>query len=180
MATALLLPFGSAPTAIRCKAEATRAPGVLRLAFHWGDPGGAIDLLGAQIRRRESLGAERRRSGLWNSTCFEAFLKPESGAAYWELNLSPHGEWNLFRFDSERSGMREENGVDRVAFELRSRPDGFSVEAELALPVDDAEKIRVGLTSVLRLQGGSTEYWAIAHTRPQADFHAPDSFLLSL
>ena len=96
------------------------------------------------------------------------------------MNLSPRGEWNLFRFAAERTGMREERASGEVAFELRSRASGFSVEAELTLPFRGDLKFRAGLASVLRLDSGEIQYWALAHTRAAPDFHAADAFLFQL
>ena len=42
------------------------------------------------------------RDGLWQHSCFEAFVRPGLGEDYCELNLSPSGEWALFAFDSYR------------------------------------------------------------------------------
>src|SRR5690606_23859440 len=50
----------------------------------------------------------QRRQRLWEQTCFESFLAPAASEAYWEVNLSPAGHWNVYRFDAYRGGMREE------------------------------------------------------------------------
>src|SRR5262245_47150312 len=52
--------------------------------------------------------ARARCDRLWESTCFEAFLARAGSPEYWEVNLSPSGDWNVYRFDSERTGMRPE------------------------------------------------------------------------
>ena len=59
--------------------------------------------------------AERpaRRHGLWKATCFEFFLGVKGEARYWEFNLSPGGDWNVYGFAGYRQGMAEEEGVYR-------------------------------------------------------------------
>ena len=47
-----------------------------------------------------------RADDLWQTTCFELFLRGE-GAAYREYNFSPSGEWAAYAFDSYREGRRE-------------------------------------------------------------------------
>jgi hypothetical protein len=34
-----------------------------------------------------------RKDGLWTATCFEAFLALPDQSRYWEINLSPNGDW---------------------------------------------------------------------------------------
>jgi hypothetical protein len=47
----------------------------------------------------------RRRDNLWQSTCFECFLKQEGEVAYQEWNFSPSGDWAAYDFTAEREGM---------------------------------------------------------------------------
>src|SRR4051794_37365458 len=49
----------------------------------------------------------KRTDNLWQTTCFELFLKPTDGTAYFEFNFSPSGEWAAYAFASPRVGMRE-------------------------------------------------------------------------
>ena len=48
-----------------------------------------------------------RADELWQTTCFELFLKPEGGQAYLEINLSPSERWNAYDFAAYRSEMAE-------------------------------------------------------------------------
>ena len=51
-----------------------------------------------------------REIGLWNSTCFEIFLKNIDGDDYYELNFSPlEKKWNGFYFTHYRSTLQETN-----------------------------------------------------------------------
>ena len=40
--------------------------------------------------------------GLWQHTCFEAFVGMAGSAAYREFNFSPSGQWAAYRFSAER------------------------------------------------------------------------------
>ena len=46
-----------------------------------------------------------RADGLWETTCFELFLRPDGGTAYCEFNLSPSERWNAYDFAARREGM---------------------------------------------------------------------------
>jgi ABC-type proline/glycine betaine transport system permease subunit len=41
--------------------------------------------------------------GLWQHTCFEAFVGTAGSAAYREFNFSPSGQWAAYRFSAERA-----------------------------------------------------------------------------
>src|SRR4051794_33386983 len=43
--------------------------------------------------------------GLWQHTCFEAFLRPDGDESYYEFNLAPSLHWAAYRFSGYRSGM---------------------------------------------------------------------------
>lgn len=121
-----------------------------------------------------------RVHGLWEDTCFECFFAG-NGTEYFEFNGTADGRWNLFHFDSYRSGMKES------AVPVGSEPSLLAVEKTqcimtltwfipfLVLPTVDDE-IRAGLTVVLACDTRNS-YWAIKHLGDQADFHRPGSFL---
>src|SRR4051794_34232739 len=97
---ACLHPHPHSPSAAvsSLSAEATRpAPDTLRLTFRLD---GAIDRL-----LIPAPAVPDRTDGLWQHTCFEAFLTAGEGEAYHEINLSPSGQWAAYRFDSWRAGM---------------------------------------------------------------------------
>src|SRR5690349_4799096 len=52
-----------------------------------------------------------RAEELWQSTCFEAFVRCSASEAYYEFNFAPSTQWAAYQFDGYRSGMREASGV---------------------------------------------------------------------
>src|SRR5262245_13161030 len=70
------------------------------------------------VRLSERTSEPRRKVDLWTQPCFEACLAPVGGDAYWEVNLSPSGDWNVYRFDGYRHGMRPEPRVTAAVTEL--------------------------------------------------------------
>ena len=100
------------------------------------------------------------------------------------MNLSPSGDWNVYRFDSERTGMRPELRVGQPSIAATTEPgDHVSVAAALDL-VSVAElaasPLDVAVTAVLQTTDGARTYWAVRHTRAQPDFHARESFVVRL
>lgn len=130
------------------------------------------------------LAAEKpeRRDKLWEKTCFEFFLSPHGASSYWEFNLSPSGSWNVYRFDAYRSGMREEERLTALPFAIDSGTDALRVAVEASLDsfIGMDEPLEAGISAVIRLRGGGTEFWALAHPGPAPDFHRRESFLIRL
>lgn len=119
--------------------------------------------------------ARNRTDGLWEHTCFEAFMRPLDGEGYEEHNFSPSGAWAAYAFSGYREGMRMLD-ADPPAIDWRS---GVSSElrARIAVP---KHRLRLGLSAVIEEQGGRKSYWALAHPAAKPDFHHPDSFLCEL
>src|SRR3546814_4933002 len=64
---------------------------------------GAIGALVLPDGQGELVIADSATDGLWESTCFEAFLTEEGEPAYTEFNYSPDGRWACYQFDDYRS-----------------------------------------------------------------------------
>lgn len=136
--------------------------------------------------------APRRADGLWRHTCFEAFVAPDPGVAYVELNFSPSGQWAAYAFDRYREGMTAVEGMAAPAITVtaagatgpveRQPPNepqnpwvltaGARIDA-----LDGGAAARVGLAAVIEETGGRLSYWALHHPPGQPDFHHPDGFV---
>jgi hypothetical protein len=136
----------------------------------------------ADVALPSPVGQPLRRHGLWRATCFELFLAPRGSHAYWEFNLSPSGDWNVYRFTGYRSGMEEEPAFSSLPCACQSRSDVLALGVRLDLgaifPVIPRLEAAVAAT-VLRPQAGMT-YWALSHPGPEPDFHRRDAFRLQL
>jgi hypothetical protein len=123
--------------------------------------------------------APERRDGLWQHTCFEAFVQPESRAHYLELNFSPSSEWAAYHFGKYREGMAELN-IPAPAIEVKGTENMIELRAETSLPPEWITG-RLGLSAVIEEASGRKSYWALVH-RPgdKPDFHHPDCFALDL
>jgi len=77
-------------------------------------------------------------------------------------------------------GMRQETRIQRIPFDVRKEADALSLEMAINLgPIIASNRsIEVGIASVMQTQDGKETYWAMLHPRPEADFHARESFVL--
>jgi hypothetical protein len=124
-----------------------------------------------------------RKSGLWQATCFEFFLAFPGQPHYWEFNISPSGDWNVFRMDSYRQvGFREEELIQNPQMDIKQDAKCFQLQVvtDLGRILEANEKIIVGVSCVVKTHDGHETYWAVKHITPQADFHMRESFILVL
>lgn len=124
-----------------------------------------------------------RKDELWTATCFEFFLAIKGQPHYWEFNVSPSGDWNIYHMDAyRRVGFRQETLIERLQFEVLEEADYFSVDAVVDLNpiIKEEDPIEAGITSVIQSRDGNETYWALAHPKPQADFHLRESFVIEL
>ena len=161
----------------RIDVEATRPrPG--HLVLRYTVAGKIADL------RLPPLAASTRIDELWRHTCFEAFLRPPSGDAYYEFNFAPSTQWAAYAFGGYRSGMRVADEVDAPFIEVQRSADFYLLQASLDLErlvrVPKDALWRLGLSAVIEEESGAISYWALKHPPGRADFHHSDCFALEL
>ena len=124
--------------------------------------------------------------GLWQHTCFEAFVARANEAAYREFNFSPSGRWAAYRFSAERlrDGSAEATQTPVVPdLQFEHGSESLTVLAWLprhALP-DSAQglPLEIGLTAVVETTDGQLSYWALRHATARPDFHHRGGFVLA-
>ena len=124
-----------------------------------------------------------RKGELWTSTCLEFFVALPDQPRYWEFNLSPSGDWNIYRMEAyRRIGFREEPAIRELPFSVLHETDCVLVDAaaDLSPIIATRQIIQVGITSVIQNREGTESYWALAHPEPEPDFHVRNSFSLEL
>jgi hypothetical protein len=118
--------------------------------------------------------------GLWRTTCFEAFLKPEGGEGYVELNFAPSGEWAAYGFSDYREGMAPlEIATPRI--EPTRHDDAFELDVTLDLAgLLPSGPCRLAVSAVIEETNGAKSYWALAHPDGRPDFHHASGFAAML
>ena len=124
----------------------------------------------------------QRTDGLWERTCFEAFIAVPGGEGYVELNFSPSTEWAAYAFDRYRHGMRPAAIARPPVVTVVRGIDELSVTAsvDLAGAAEARWPWRVALCAVVAEAAGGRSYWALRHTKRKPDFHDAAAFVLSL
>lgn len=125
--------------------------------------------------------AAGRTDGLWQHSCFEAFIASAAGNAYAEFNLAPSGAWAAYAFDGYREAMRDlslaappvietvESGHWRATIDLGGLNDLIGLAPW-----------RLAITAVIEAQDGSKSYWSLVHPPGKPDFHHADCFAARL
>lgn len=168
-------PAGWTPSGVLVRGSVERSEDVF--SFH-------IELAGnlSSLRIPAPAAHAKRRDSLWENTCFEFFLAPTGISHYWEFNLSPSSDWNVYRFDAYRRGMRPEDSFSDLPFKVCGGPGSLavSVQVERGTIIPGNGGLDIGVSTVLKGRGGEISYWALAHPGPRPDFHARESFIIHL
>ena len=124
-----------------------------------------------------------RRDELWKRTCFEFFLAIKAQPQYWEFNMSPSGDWNVYHMGAyRRVGFREETSIQQLTFEVRNETGEFHLDALVDLQpiLPPGQFLDFGITAIIQTTDSNETYWALTHPAPFADFHLRESFILAL
>ncbi|MDF1591202.1 MAG: DOMON-like domain-containing protein [Desulfobacterales bacterium] len=123
-----------------------------------------------------------RHHQLWENTCLECFVSAEGSQAYWEFNLSPSGDWNLYRFDDYRRDMREEPAIPELILNMQKEPNLLCLGCMIDLGGLglDRQTLDMGVAAVVRSSDGRNTYHAAAHPGPKPDFHHREAFILKV
>lgn len=128
-----------------------------------------------------------KADGLWQHTCFEAFVAVPGEPGYREFNFSPSGQWAAYRFFDER--VRDtvaETAQPPVAPQMDLAVQAHALVLQvwlprIALPMSQAgEDLQLGLSAVVEDQRGQLSYWALQHPAEGPDFHHRGGMALSL
>lgn len=131
---------------------------------------------GASALFSPKFAGKGRADNLWQSTCFELFLRQPGEQDYIELNLSPSERWAAYAFRGYREGMaehpmpREPNCTMRLGQTLAIFDAAVPMATLPSLPWECA------MTAVIEESGGTKSYWAVSHPGGKPDFHDPSCF----
>lgn len=125
-----------------------------------------------------------RTDGLWQHTCFEAFIGHAGATEYWEYNFSPSGAWAAYHFSAYREGMAPlMKGAPPV---ISCHAGEERLDLDVAVDLSWLERsaagvgLRLGLTAVIEDRAKVLSYWALKHRGEKPDFHHADGFAVEL
>ena len=168
-------PNGSIP-AIQITAHVSRENGLLHIQYRLTGETGTIGL-------PDKSTMPGRKVDLWSNTCFEFFVARPDDPRYWEFNLSPSGDWNVYRMDAYRQvGFREESQVQRLQLETRMEAGSIMLEAAVDLSplIPENQPVQLGISSVIQGIDQHKTFWSLVHSQLEPDFHARESFVIHL
>ena len=113
--------------------------------------------------------------GLWRHTCLEAFVQDGDGPGYHEFNLSPSGQWAVYRFSGERQRVPGDAPPPAgPSITTERSADLLVLQAWLPRALLPARPTAIGLTAVIETLDGQLSHWALDHPRDdRPDFHHP-------
>jgi hypothetical protein len=123
-----------------------------------------------------------RTDGLWQHTCFEAFVGRKGTVAYYEFNFSPAGQWAVYSFRNYRDAAPVQNHNLEPRIAVRRQANILELNADVRLDrlpaIRAGTSLRLGLSAVIEDTEGRLSYWALKHPPGKPDFHYPENFIL--
>lgn len=143
-------------------------------------------LLGDIARLRvPGTAACERCDGLWEHTCFEAFLSAPGTPYYREFNFSPAGHWAAFDFSDTRQVMTTRPELPPPQIKTQRSDGRLELEVRLDAGAIPARFLgcewQLGISAVVETTDtldDALSYWALAHSGAHPDFHHRDGFRL--
>lgn len=130
----------------------------------------------ADIMLAEATGGARKMY-LWLTTCFELFIRPDGGTAYYEFNFAPNGDYNIFRFEVYRGPLVESNDFTACSRIVTLDREHLHFRAEITpakrFPLRGFSFLP---SMVLKLKTGDEFFLASHHSSPNADFHDHNTY----
>lgn len=121
--------------------------------------------------------SNERSLNLWESTCFELFIKHPNEDAYLEFNFSPSGKWDAFEFDSYRL-PKILRRLEDVGCSITQSEHNLTIDLQLPKEWINTEIIG-NATAVIELKDESIHFFAYKHCETKADFHDQDSLVIN-
>ncbi|MCT0214514.1 MULTISPECIES: DOMON-like domain-containing protein [unclassified Synechococcus] len=168
--------------------EADAALQAFTLQFDLGRRGAQLDIHYQLLGPIEALvlpavaSPPRRLDDLWQQTCFECFVAIEAQPAYWEMNLSPSGDWNLYRLSAYRQELEPEKACHALTPSSLRSDNAYSLDVSLDLApfIPGDQTLEIAVAAVIMQRSGELSHWSLAHPAPAPDFHHRNGFLLRL
>lgn len=173
-----LVPFEKTELNLTFKSKAWLEGGMLKVAYELiGD----ID----QLLLPDPLLSPGRVIGLWESTCFEMFIKNGTDEQYLEFNVSSEYNWNVFHFPNKKARLKEYQGISNLGVSAVTSEKNFCLS--YWIPLDKLPShfwmdgnMNIGLTAVVESKQGTITHWALKHADTKPNFHHEDSFIFHL
>ncbi len=123
------------------------------------------------------LTKQQRADKLWLDTTFELFIAPENSAEYWEINVSPSTQWNVYHFTSYKEGMKESNIISQPTIKTYEYDNEYRLTFNSTVPNEYFDHVlQINLCVILLDQKGVRYFYSIKRREGSPDFHDRDCF----
>jgi hypothetical protein len=135
-----------------------------------------------QVLFPDAVDMPGRKFALWEATCLEFFVAIIGHADYWEFNLAPNGNWQVFHLNDYHEGLKDEAAINYLPFVVKQDDQGLQLDLSIDLtclfPPDT--KLEMAITAVIQAATGEYSYWSLQHGGEEADFHRRSDFAIKL
>lgn len=123
-----------------------------------------------------------RQFALWEATCLEFFVAIMGHTDYWEFNLAPNGNWQVFHLSDYREGLKDEAAINYLPFAVQQNEQGLQLDLSIDLTClfPPETKLEMAITAVIQAATREYGYWAVQHGGKKADFHRRSDFVIEL
>ncbi len=135
-----------------------------------------------QVLFPAAVNSPERKFALWEATCLEFFVAIVGHTDYWEFNLAPNGNWQVFHLNDYREGLKDEAAINYLPFVVKQDTQELQLDLSIDLtclfPPDT--KLEMAITAVIQAATSEYSYWAVKHGGEEADFHRRADFAIKL
>jgi hypothetical protein len=135
-----------------------------------------------QVLFPAAVNSPERKFALWEATCLEFFVAIVGHADYWEFNLAPNGNWQVFHLNDYREGLKDEAAINYLPFVVKQ--DNQELQLDLSIDLtclfSPDTALEMAIAAVIQSPTGEYSYWALQHGGEVADFHRRADFMIKL
>ena len=126
-------------------------------------------VINSKLENEEKI---ERKDELWKSTCFELFIANSPSEEYYEINISPFGEWNIYHLNAYKVGFKEFREVSKPIIKMTKENYKYrlSFEIEFNQRIFNNEGLSFNLATIILDKNNLRHFYSIC-PRKTADFH---------
>ncbi len=113
---------------------------------------------------------------LWQGTCFELFVKDESGTGYREFNFSPDQRFTSYYHAEYRETVHAQ--TKQGSHLTKQSYSNGTISFEMLLNDINIDDQSIAVTAVTTDSTGISEYWGVNHWDNTPDFHREENFFI--
>ena len=115
---------------------------------------------------------QQRADELWLDSCFELFISHPHKNEYWEINISPSTEWNIYHFTSYKEDMRVSNIISTPTIKSYRYEHEYKLSFETIIQKENFDKLLlINLCVILLDKKGVRNFYSMDRREGSPNFH---------